>query len=197
MLAPVRTVAPTAHVVSLEEAKLFLRVDGNDEDDLITTLRDMAVEQLDGWAGILGRCLVTQTWRQDLGGFPVEDRIRLPLRPVASVSSVTYYDASNASQTLATSVYAGPFTDELGAYIVLKFGQSWPVTYAREDAVSVTFVAGAAAASIPARAKLLALQMIADAYDSRETVAFGVSVEKIPLSTRAENLLASLRLAWA
>lgn len=197
MLAPVRTIAPTLHLVSLEEAKAYLRVDGNDEDDLITTLRDIAVEQIDGWGGILGRCLLTQTWRQDFCEFPAGDRIRLPLRPVASIASVTYYDSANSVQTLPTSVYAGPFADGRGAYIVLKFNQSWPVTYAREDALAVTFVAGSAAAAVPARAKLLALQMIADAYDSRETVAFGVSVEKIPMSAKAEALVAALRVSWA
>src|SRR5690606_8634887 len=43
---------------------------------------------LDGWTGVLGRCLVVQEWRQD---FDYVQRIfLLPLLPVMSVSSVTY-----------------------------------------------------------------------------------------------------------
>jgi uncharacterized phiE125 gp8 family phage protein len=152
MLAPVRTVPPAITPVSLAEVKGHLRVDHTDDDVMIGSLITAAVNHFDGWAGILGRCLVEQTWRQDFPCF--SDCLRLPLAPVLSIESVTYFDGSNVSQTLAASVY-GLFSNARGAYLGLKPDQSWPGSYLRRDAVSVTFKAGyattPAAGGVPAQ----------------------------------------------
>lgn len=193
-MAPVRTIAPTLHLWSLEEVKLHLRVDGVEEDDLITSLLAAVTGHLDGWTGILGRCLLTQTWRQDLRAFPCEDRLRLPFGPVTAVSGITYRDTSNVQQTLATSVYAGPFADAIGSYIILQFGQVWPSTYPREDAVAVTFVAGAAtAAAVPSEIREAARRMIGDLYENRETVVIGAVPAVIPMSPSVRDLLSPYR----
>lgn len=80
MLAPVRVTPPAEPPVSLEEAKAHLRVDFGDDDLYVAGLIEAATAHLDGWSGILGRALVTQTWRQDLCGFPRDGVIRLPWR---------------------------------------------------------------------------------------------------------------------
>lgn len=170
MLAPVRTVVAAETPVSLVEAKAHLRVDHTDDDTLITALINAATDHLDGWSGVLGRALVTQTWRQDFADFT--DKLRLPLKPVSSVSGVTYYDTDNAQQTLATSVYE-LLTDDAGPFLALKVDQSWPNTESRAAAVSVTFVAGSAVASVPAAIKAAMLLMIGHLYENREAVAEG------------------------
>ena len=76
-LAPVRTVAPVADLVSLAEAKAQCRVDDSDSDVLMTALIKAATDHLDGYSGVLGRALITQTWAVDFGGF--SDLIRLPV----------------------------------------------------------------------------------------------------------------------
>lgn len=72
---------PTADVVSLLEAKLHLRVDGDDEDDLIQGLIDAAVSYLDGADGVLGRALAPQDWEVVFCGDTAGE---LPLVPVIS-----------------------------------------------------------------------------------------------------------------
>lgn len=141
MLAPVRIAAPDDPVVSLAAVKRHLRVDFDDDNLVLEALRDAATDHLDGWGGILGRALVRQTWRQDFGGFHACEKLRLPLVPVMSVDSVKYYDGDNEQQDLADSVWQ-ILTDALGPYLALKPDQTWPSTYSRADAVSVTFVAG-------------------------------------------------------
>jgi len=196
-LTPVRTTAPTGKLLTLDEVKQHLRVDGPDEDDLIQRLIDEATELLDGWNGLLGSCLLTQTWRQDLSRFPNGDRIQLPLEPVSAITYVKYYDTANVQQTLATSVYSGPFHDELGPFISLQFGQTWPVCYTRPDAVSITFAAGYAnTAAVPEPIRKAARMVIADAYENRETAVVGVVATRIPTSIDFEALRSTVRSFW-
>lgn len=166
MLAPVRTVAPAEGLLTLDDVKAQCRIDSSDEDALVQGLIDAVTARLDGYSGILGRALIEQTWRQDFDGF--DDALRLPLGDLMAVSSVTYYDGSNVSQTLATTIYTA-FSDEIGPYVALKPDQSWPVTYSRADAVRVTWTAGfgAAATDVPQAIRHAALLMISQWYDNR------------------------------
>lgn len=184
MLTPVRITAPANTPVSLSDVKAHCRVDHNDDDTVLTSLLNAAVAYLDGWSGVLGRCLVTQTWRQDFEAFGI---LRLALGPVASITSVTYYDADNEQQTLSADVYAH-LTGPLGGYITLKPDQSWPSTYGRADAVSVTFVAGTAVADVPASIKAAILLLVAHWYENREAAG---AASELPFSVSA--LLAPLR----
>lgn len=190
-LKPVRTVAPVAEPISLAEAKAHLRVDASDEDDLITALIQAATASLDGWSGRLGRCLVTQTWRQDYVGFPQGGVLRLPFPDVQSVS-VSYVDETGASQTLATSIYH-VVDDAIGAACVRDPDATWPETDDRPISVSVTLVAGfGLAAAVPAPIKAAIKLMVGDLYAHRETVAGG-SYASIPMSMTVQNLLAPYR----
>ena len=147
MLAPVRTVAPANMPVTLSEAKAHLRVDHDDQDDLLIAQIKAATAYLDGYAGILGRALTTQTWRQDFSGFA--DCLPLPVSPVIAIVSISYFNASNVQQVLDAGVY-GLFADARGAHVALQPGQSWPATFTRSDAVAITFTAGyGAAADVP------------------------------------------------
>lgn len=186
MLAPVRTVDPAAKPISLVEAKRHCRVDDDnrDNDPVLSSLIDTVTAHLDGYSGILGRALITQTWRQDFPGF--SDCMRLPLGDLISVTSVTYYDADNAQQTLATSVYQG-LSDARGPFLTLKPDESWPTTYSRPDAVRVTWTAGygATSDSVPAAIRHAALLLVGHWFDSRAAVRIGDSVTELPFAVNA------------
>ena len=181
MLAAVRTVAPAVKVVSLDQARMQCRIDSNDEDELLSVLIDAAVAHFDGPSGILGRALITQTWRQDFPSFA--DVVRLPVGTLIAVSSVSYYDANNASQTLSSNVYTS-FNDEVGPYLTLKPLQSWPPTYSREDAVRVTWTAGygSTADLVPAAIRQAMLLMISNWYSNRGAAVIGASVADLPFA---------------
>jgi uncharacterized phiE125 gp8 family phage protein len=191
MLKPVRTVAPTADLISLNDAKLHLRVDHSDDDTLISGLIAAAVAHLDGYSGVLGRALLTQTWKIEANAF--DDPMRMPVGNLLAVTSVKYYDASNAQQTLATSVY-GTFTDTLGPFVALKSNQSWPAIYTRRDAVEVIWTAGygATAATVPVAIRHAALLIIGHWYENRSTISIGDSVAEMPMA--ATSLLEPYRL---
>jgi len=184
MLKPVRTVAPTVSPVTLAEAKAHCRIDTADDDVLVQALIDTAVSHVDGYSGTLGRALLSQTWRQDFDGF--YSKMRLPVGNVLSITSVTYYDADNAVQTLASTYYTA-LTDGIGPYVAEKPDQSWPSSYTRPDAVSITWTAGygTTAASVPAAIRHALLLMIGQWYENREASVIGVSVADLPLAVEA------------
>ena len=188
MLAPVRTVAPAVPLLTLADAKAHLRVDHADEDTLISGLIDAAAAHLDGYSGLLGSALVTQTWAAEFPTFT--NRMDVPLGPIQS-ATIQYYDSLNAQQTLATSVYA-VLSDGLGPYVTLKYNQQWPQTYTRDDAVKITWIAGyGAAAAVPAAIRSAMLLLIAHWYDNRAAVSVGDSVSEMPFAVA--SLLAPFR----
>lgn len=174
-LAPVRTVAPSESPVSLLEAKAHLRVDGSEEDTLIAALLAAAVGHLDGWSGILGRCIMSQTWRQDMSQFPT--CIRLPFPDVQSVT-VAYTNTAAAVQTVSASGYHLVNRTD-GAFIELASGAAWPATATQPDAVRVTMVCGYS--TVPAGLKAAVLLHIAAMFENREAIGSNTLVA-LPLA---------------
>ena len=164
-ITPVLTVPPAAPPVSLIEAKTHMRVSGSDEDALISALIDAATGYLDGWAGILGRCIVSQTWRQDLPCF--SDEIRLPLPDVQS-AVIAYTDLAGATQTVLASNYY-VVNRVGGAALVRNSTFSWPATANLPNAVRVSMVCGYA--TTPPALKSAILLHIGALFTNRESVS--------------------------
>ncbi len=76
---------PEYEPVTLAEAKLFLRVDGNEEDSLIADLITAARQKAEGW---LRRSLLTQSWQLQQAYLPGQ-RIKLALGPIQEIESVS------------------------------------------------------------------------------------------------------------
>jgi len=181
MHAPVRTVAPATTPVTLDQVKAHCRVDSTDSDDLLLGYLAAAVDYLDGWTGILGRCLVTQTWRQDFDAF--ERCLRLPLWPVASISSITSRNVAGQLATVSSDNYALK-TDALGSYVRFKDGYSFPTDLNETSAVSVTYIAGTAAADVPPAITSALLLLVSHWNENREAVTKG-GIAQLPLGVHA------------
>lgn len=177
MRSPILVDAPADTPVTLTEVKAHCRVDGTASDTVLTIYLNAAIGHLDGLNGVLGRALVTQTWRQDFSEF--DDPMRLPFGPLDSIDSITYYDADNAQQTLSSDVYTSG-TDEQGPFVTLASGEEWPATYERDDAVSVNFIVGTDADDVPAEIKLAILMMVSHWNEKREGVSAD-SMFEIPM----------------
>ena len=189
MLSTIRTVAPADPLLTLVEAKAHCRVDHAEDDALLASLISAVTSYLDGYAGVLGRALVAQTWRADYAGF---DDMRLPLWPVASVTSLTYTDVADAVQTVPPGNYEIG-QDAMGAFIAAAPGFSWPHPAFRVSPVSVTAVYGTALSDVPGAITAAALLMVGDLYRNRETVAVGGVANAIPMSGTVDALLAPYR----
>lgn len=187
------TVKPTAAILDLATVKQHLRVTDTAEDGLIQQLIDVAQASLHGPSGLIGRALLTSTWRLTLDEFPdpTLDPITLPLPPLQAVSAINYIDANGATQLLAGSEYQVVNGGELPSCIWPAYGKYWPTTRAQPAAVTVDFIAGYTSPPlVPARARQAALLLIAHWFGNRSAVDAGGQAE-IPLGVDA--LLAPLR----
>lgn len=183
-------VNPGIEPISLDEAKLHLRVDSADEDALITTLIKAARQQAEHE---LGRALITQTWELRLDAFPSSE-IRLAMPTVRSIESIKYLDAMGAEQTVPSADYALDAATTPG-WVLLASGASWPSTYDGANAVRVRFTAGygTAGTDVPANVIAWMLLQIGALYKQREAFAVGQTVAELP-SRFTAALLASERV---
>lgn len=124
----------TAEPISLVEAKAHCRIDGSDEDGLITALISAARGHAES---ATNRLMMTQAMRATFERFG-EMRLKAPLR---KVTGITYLDEAAATQTLSTSSYVVEY-DEVPGCVELAYLATWPVTYEHPQAVTVDFVSG-------------------------------------------------------
>jgi len=195
--APVRVTAPAALPVSAGEAKAHLRVPAiNTTDDAyIASCVAAAVERLDGYAGLLGRCIVTQEWRQKFEGWPASDFLRLPFADVDPASVViSYLDTLGDDQVVPATHYEA-LHDAQGCLIRLRLAFTSPsLEDDRAAPVSVTFEAGyGAAVDVPAPIKAAILLMVGDLYENREDTVVGNGLDVRPLPRGVDALLAPYR----
>lgn len=186
MLRPVRTSAPVADAVTLSEAKAHLQVTGSGDDTLITAIVAAATTRLDGWAGILGRCLVNQGWRIDLACWPARE-VRLPFPDVSAVS-VKYSDAADQEATVDTGLYE-VLDDSLGGLVRFRQAFAYPALNTdRSDAVRVTMTAGygATADKVPAPIRQAILLSTQQLYGMRNTGNVFIRAEEVEGVGRTE-----------
>lgn len=162
---------PVQSPLSLQEAKGHLRVDGTDEDVLISSQIEAVRLHVEGRGGWLGRALITQTWEWRLDRFPVgpQPMLKVPLPPLQSVSQIQYIDTAGVLQTWSSALYTVDVNSE-PARIAPVFGEVFPQTQSVIDAVTVTMVAGYgdAPANVPEPIRSALLLLIGDLYKNRE-----------------------------
>lgn len=157
--------------LTLVEVKQHLRVETDDDDDLIEGLMAAAQAVVDGRDGRLGRALLTQQWQMQrerfswypypYAGAPYDYgmmtrdwafdpwkwrrlfEIRIPLPVLVSIDSITYLDPNYNEQTL---VEGSDFRVVAGgggeARILPIINTVWPATAIEPDAVTINFTCG-------------------------------------------------------
>lgn len=111
-------------------------------DDYIETLIKVATEVVEHDTQLK---LTRETWRYTMEQFE-EDEFYIPLAPIASITSIQYYDSLNTLQTLSSAYYTldgiSGGLPRGNSRVYLNDPYDWPYTFDREDAVQTTFVAG-------------------------------------------------------
>jgi len=123
----------TIEPVSLEDAKLWLNIDYDDQDSVIESIIKAARLKIEK------RCGISIALKQYLVKTASFDEIALQNPPIVSVDAVKYLDESGAEQTIPPSDYI-LMEDPFAPYIFPVV--DWPVTATRPDAVRVTYTSG-------------------------------------------------------
>lgn len=156
-MPPVLVTPPASLPVTLEDARLHCRVDHYDDDTLLATLIGAATGHLDGWTGVLGRCIMPQTWRvtacsgdvvlpmPDVTAATVDD---VPVTVTASALGPVVTLAADGDVEFTCAMPAG-LLDTARVIVLLLVGH-W---YARREA------AGEALAETPMAVDMLAASL--------------------------------------
>ena len=190
--------APASEPVTLVEAKAWARIDGDDEDDLITGLITSARQAAEEY---LRRSLISQTWKLTLDlacsglshlpegvyDLPVSalygdlpSTIPLPKGPVSAITSVVTYDLDNASSTFDSSNYR---VDASGDRLILNYGAIWPSNIRPQSGCEITYVAGygANASDVPRPIRTGILIHAASLYEQR-----GMCDDPLPVAVQRQ-----------
>lgn len=175
--------APTQEPLSIPEVKDHLRVTQDYEDalfrDMIGDAREYCERNVRGYIQAM-----TATWDLILPCLP--QVIELPYPPLQSITSVTYYDTANDSQTLASDQYIVLAPTRHKGCIVPAVDVSWPSTVTRPDAVTVRFVAGFASQSAVPRSFKRAMKMLISYWDkNRDAAGIGAVSKEVAFSVSA------------
>lgn len=164
---PTVVTPPTIEPLTVDEAKKQVELSGSDDthDEHLVEIIQSAREQ---WEHDTDSALLTQTLRVEVDLFDSE-MVRLPSRPVQSVSSITYYDSGNVQQTVSTDIYS---LDANNRAVRLKYDQLWPDTIERWDAISITYVAGYTSRRlVPSVAKQAMRLLVGYYFENRDMLA--------------------------
>ena len=89
-------IPPESEPITLEGAKLFLRIDHDEEDTLISDLIRSAREQVER---LCARTLIKRQ-QQVIWTAPFQDRLKLPTSPVTAILDVNVYEADGQEQVI-------------------------------------------------------------------------------------------------
>lgn len=190
-MALVLTSSPVTEPVTLAEAKAHLRVDGSDEDALISSL--ILTSRLHIEAG-LGLALIRQDWKLVLDRWPKGDVVELPVRPLLGVSEVRVLD----SEGVGSAVDAGAYIVDAASVsprLVPRNAASWPIPGRRAGGIEIEFTAGYGdtAAAVPAPIRQALLLLVAHWYEHRHPIEIGSPETAIPRAV--SDLLVPYRVA--
>jgi uncharacterized phiE125 gp8 family phage protein len=165
-MLPLLIAGPALEPLSLSQTKIFLKIDGTDDDDLVTTLITAARLMVEASSG---RVLVSQTWRLVLDEWPYDSALRLPVAPVSSIAAARVFDAASNPQVVAANV------------LVLEQGNDPPLIrvvlppppigrLSRGLEIDVVAGFGPAATDVPAPLRQAVLRLVARWFENRGDV---------------------------
>lgn len=172
---------PTLWPLTLDEAKVHLRVAHTEQDDLIQSIIESATMQFekDAQVNVLSTAfkLVLDEAPQEVSGWNAH--ILIWKNPNVEVQSIKYYNADSEQVELSTDNYE---VDNVSAPTRIRLTED--VTVADKlNAFEVNFTVGYAAADdVPEDIKQCIRFLLGHYYENPDAVVTGTQVNELPLS---------------
>jgi len=162
--------------VTLAQLKLFMRVDGNDQDTELTPLISAATALCETWTG---RAFCARTLKVWYDAVPPESYLELPFAPVSAISSFKYFGDDDVETTWDSSNYIADVIGE-PARIVLKNGATWPTSLRPANAVEIQYVVGYGAAGVVPEGIKQAIKLLCvHLYEGKDVQKFSTDFKTI------------------
>lgn len=157
---------PVVEPVDLAYAKQFLRVDGTDEDTLISDLISVARHQVEN---IISRTLIARSFRYR-GDLPNAYCLSLPRPPLLVVTSVKLYDVTGQNILIPAQDYTVNARRNPGE-LRLGHAKNWVNYIESPTEIEIEFSAGYGTSpnDIPLPIKQALLLLLAQHYEHRDT----------------------------
>jgi uncharacterized phiE125 gp8 family phage protein len=128
----------------LANLKSTLRLEGVVDDDVrAQAFLDAAVAHMDGFNGVLGRCVMPQVWEEQR---PAWTPVIAPAFPEARNVVVTYVDPQAAVQTVDPTEYGVFWSDHMGHSIWFREDFAFPALEPGPGPITVRYATGFASA---------------------------------------------------
>ena len=163
----ITTVEPLVEPVTLAEAKLYSRVDLDDDDELIELFITASRKHVEQYCNI---ALITQTKVVYYDASDICLDVPAILLPVAPVQSITAFNSVDNSSI--ESVFDSDNYYLAGSRVALASNSYWPIDVRTIDSYSIEAVVGYGddAADVPAPLRQAILRLVAHSYQNREAV---------------------------
>ncbi|MEI6796613.1 MAG: head-tail connector protein [Methanomassiliicoccales archaeon] len=190
-----------AEPITLEEAKAHLRVDGDDEDDLIEALITASREAAERFTGriFMSTQIEVAYNARDLTGRPLFSVVRclaIPHPPLSSVERLTWYDHNSIAHIMDPEDYYLDTFSEPGRLVLHDFAE--PPTDLRERiavVIQATVGYGETGDTVPQAIRQGMLQILGNAYADREGGSEQTATEMgQPIPPLARRLLQPYRV---
>lgn len=180
---------PAIEPVTVADAKLFLRVDHGDDDDVIAALIAAARVHVEAQTR---RALIEQSWRLVRDVWPAGGRLPVLPVPLVEVTAIRVFDAGGPPQSLDVDAFD---IDTVSAPAVLAFARGAPAAPGRLAAgIEIDIVAGYGdePAAVPEPLRQAIRMLAAHWYENRGVIAASGEVASMPVSV--SSLIAPFRV---
>lgn len=176
---------PASEPVTLDELKVHLRLEGDEENSLLTRQLAAARSHVENSTR---RVLITQVWRGFLDRWPPKRRLVLPVAPVTSIVEIRVIDAVGVASIVSDTNYKLEWA-RTPPHLLLQSAMLSPTAFT--NGIEIDMVCGyGAASSVPVPLKEAILRLAANMYEYRSERA------DIAKSSTIEALLAPYRVVW-
>lgn len=172
--------------ISLETSKAHLRVDHDDDDDIIEIFRDTAILTA---MHQTGRMVGNGSYQFFISGFPENGMLQNIVNPATSIV-IAYHDGTEW-QTLDPAYYD---FDSASTPSMIKFIDTVDVNEDMQMPIRITVTGGYTAVNCPKNLINGALLYLGHLYETRQDVVTGTTASQIPKTS--DFLFGTLRIHY-